>query len=176
MSTPRTKTKSKIGSGSAAGSKQKTKPTAKKSSRRSLSKKKTLENAMIQKQTRLAHAQERAQDYVEVIAGLIAQHGEARATDIAKALGVTHVTVIRTVQRLQREGLVKTQPYRSIFLTPAGETLAEKANARHVTVVAFLEALGISPDIARMDAEGIEHHVSPETLAAFEKFLTKKSD
>ncbi|GAB4168293.1 MAG: manganese-binding transcriptional regulator MntR [Terrimicrobiaceae bacterium] len=131
------------------------------------------DTAAIQRHTRRAHAQERAQDYVEAIAGLIESHGEARATDIARLLGVTHVTVIRTVQRLQREGLVHTRPYRSIFLTADGQRLAARAKARHETVVAFLEALGIPPAAARRDAEGIEHHVSPETLAVFERVLRK---
>ncbi|MGF1655839.1 MAG: manganese-binding transcriptional regulator MntR [Verrucomicrobiales bacterium] len=128
-------------------------------------------HADIQKHTRLAHSQERAQDYVEAIADLIDHTGEARAVDIAKVLGVSHVTVIRTIQRLQREGLVTTQPYRSIFLTDTGRRLASKAKARHQTVVAFLQALGVSTPTARKDAEGIEHHVSPETLQAFERFL-----
>lgn len=129
------------------------------------------DTAAIQRHTRRAHAQERAQDYVEAIADLIAEQGEARATEIARSLGVTHVTVIRTVQRLQREGLVKTLPYRSIFLTPAGRALAARAKERHQTVVAFLEALGVPVATARADAEGIEHHVSPGTLAAMNKFL-----
>ena len=131
------------------------------------------DTAAIQLHTRRAHAQERAQDYVEAIADLIAEHGEARATDIAKSLGVTHVTVIRTVQRLQREGLVTTRPYRSICLTGAGNTLAARAKDRHEKVVAFLEALGVPPRAARIDAEGIEHHVGPQTLAAMERFLSK---
>ncbi|MEX1045420.1 MAG: manganese-binding transcriptional regulator MntR [Chthoniobacterales bacterium] len=131
----------------------------------------TRDTAAIQRHTRRAHAEERAQDYVEAIADLIAEHGEARATDIARSLGVTHVTVIRTVQRLQREGLVKTLPYRSIFLTPAGRALAARAKDRHQTVVAFLEVLGVPLAVARADAEGIEHHVSPATLAAMNKFL-----
>ncbi len=132
-------------------------------------------SADIQRLTRLAHAQERAQDYAEAIADLIAGCGEARATDIANVLGVTHVTVIRTVQRLQREGLVTTQPYRSIFLTEAGRKLAERAKARHEKVLSFLEALGVPCEIAQIDAEGIEHHVSPETLAAFEAFLNRRA-
>jgi len=133
------------------------------------------ETAAYQQRTRLQHAQERAQDYVEVIADLIARRGEARATDLAKSLGVTHVTVIRTVQRLQREGLVSTEPYRSIFLTDAGRRLAGKARARHEKVVAFLEALGVRPSTARADAEGMEHHVSAETLAAMERYLDAES-
>ncbi len=131
------------------------------------------DTAAIQRHTRRAHAQERAQDYVEAIADLIAEHGEARATDIAKSLGVSHVTVIRTVQRLQRQGLVTTRPYRSIFLTGAGNTLAARAKERHEKVVAFLVALGVPPRAARIDAEGIEHHVGPETLAAIDRFLAK---
>jgi len=128
-------------------------------------------SANIQQLTRVAHSKERAEDYVETIADLIQQFGEARATDIARVLGVTHVTVIRTIQRLKRAGLVDTRPYRSIFLTESGRKLAEKTKARHQKVVAFLLALGVTPATARADAEGIEHHVSEETLAAFERFL-----
>lgn len=126
-----------------------------------------------QRRTRQQHAQERAQDYVEAIALLIAETGEARATDLAKSLGVTHVTVIRTVQRLQKLGLVTTQPYRSIFLTASGRKLASQARARHEKVIAFLTALGVPEHIAAADAEGIEHHVSPETLAAIDRFLAR---
>ncbi len=148
-------------------------PPAKSAAKPARTKKKpaTTETAVFQNRTREQHAQERAQDYVEAIAELIEEHGESRATDLARVLGVTHVTVIHTVQRLQRDGLVTTEPYRPIFLTDAGRALAVKSKARHEAVVAFLEALGISPSIARSDAEGIEHHVSPETLKAFAKFV-----
>jgi DtxR family manganese transport transcriptional regulator len=127
--------------------------------------------AACQRRTCQQHAQERAQDYVETIADLIASCGEARATDLAKSLGVTHVTVIRTVERLQREGWVTTQPYRSIFLTEAGRRLAAKAKARHQTVIAFLEALGVSLRCPRRRG-GIEHHVSPEHWPS-ESFLPR---
>jgi len=132
------------------------------------------QTATIQRLTRLAHAQERAQDYVEVIADLITSEGEARATDVARSLGVTHVTVIRTVARLQKEGLVTTKPYRSIFLTEAGQRLAVTARARHKTVVDFLRSIGVPERAALADAEGIEHHVSADTLAAFERHLAKQ--
>ncbi|MGF1678799.1 MAG: manganese-binding transcriptional regulator MntR [Candidatus Methylacidiphilales bacterium] len=133
-------------------------------------------SALHQKRTRQQHAEEKAQDYVEAIAGLIESTGEARATDLARHFGVTHVTVIRTIQRLQKIGLVSTQPYRSIFLTPQGRRKAAQARIRHEKVIAFLIALGISPEVAAADAEGIEHHVSPETLEAFERFLSTKKN
>ncbi|HEY5751790.1 MAG TPA: manganese-binding transcriptional regulator MntR [Chthoniobacterales bacterium] len=131
-------------------------------------------NPLIQgnpRRTRAEHSQETAQDYVELIATLIAQTGEARIVDLARRLGVTHVTVARTIQRLQRDGLVTTQPYRAVFLTDAGRKLAEESRRRHEIVVAFLRALGIPDAVAQSDAEGIEHHVSKETLAAFQKHL-----
>jgi len=118
---------------------------------------------------------ETAQDYVEVVADLIDATGEARAVDIARRLGVTHVTVIKTVGRLQREGLLKTQPYRSIFLTDNGRKLAVETRRRHLIVVDFLRALGISTETALADAEGIEHHVSAETLDALEAFVKSQT-
>ena len=121
------------------------------------------------RRTRLEHAAETAQDYAEAIADLSALHGEARAVDLARRFGVSHVTVIRTVARLQRDGYLSTRPYRSIFLTEKGARLAKESRQRHEIVVAFLRSLGVSEEVAQTDAEGIEHHVSPETLAAFKR-------
>ena len=120
------------------------------------------------------HAVEIAQDYAEAIADLAAAVGEARVVDLARRLGVTHVTVNRTLARLKRAGYVNTRPYRAIFLTDAGCKLAAESKLRHETVVAFLQSLGVSKKVARMDAEGIEHHVSPETLAAFERRIGRR--
>lgn len=120
------------------------------------------------------HAVEIAQDYVEAIADLVAETGEARVVDLAKRLGVTHVTVNRTVTRLQKAGFVHSQPYRAIFLTDKGRNLAEICKTRHETVVAFLRSLGVPQRVAEMDAEGIEHHVSADTLAAFRSMLRKR--
>jgi len=117
------------------------------------------------------HSQELAQDYVEKIAELIDKTGEARVTELARGLGVTHVTANQTIKRLQRQGLVTCQPYRSIFLTADGRSLANESRNRHETVVRFLTALGVPAAVAESDAEGIEHHVSNETLAAFLRHL-----
>jgi DtxR family manganese transport transcriptional regulator len=122
------------------------------------------------RQTRHEHAMETAEDYVEAIADLMAEEGEARAVDLAYRLGLSHVTVIRTLRRLKRDGYVTTRPYRSIFLTAKGSRLADESHRRHQVVVKFLRALGIPEVIAQADAEGLEHHVSRETLAAFRRF------
>jgi DtxR family manganese transport transcriptional regulator len=123
--------------------------------------------------SRRDRASEIAQDYVEAIADLSTSLGEARVTDLARRLGVTHVTVNRTLARLRQAGYVHTKPYRAIFLTDSGRLLAEESKKRHETVAAFLRSLGISEKTSELDAEGIEHHVSPETLAAFERLLKK---
>lgn len=125
------------------------------------------------RRSRRDRAVETAQDYVEAIADLSVSLGEARVVDLAQRLGVTHVTVNRTLSRLQQSGYVNTKPYRAIFLTEAGRKLATECKQRHETVTAFLRSLGISGKVAELDAEGIEHHVSPETLAAFERLLKK---
>ncbi|MBS0196975.1 MAG: manganese-binding transcriptional regulator MntR [Planctomycetes bacterium] len=121
------------------------------------------------RRTREDHAAETAQDYAEAVADLIEAYGEARVTDLARLLGVSHVTVVRTVARLQREELLSTRPYRSIFLTTRGKKLADEARRRHLVVLDFLLWLGVGLTNAQRDAEGIEHHVSAETLAAMER-------
>jgi len=124
--------------------------------------------------TRDDHSRENAEDYVELIEALIEETGEARAVDLAERLGVSHVTVSKTVRRLQREGFVTTQPYRSIFLTDKGRAVAAASRARHDLVLRFLMSLGVSADVAETDSEGIEHHVSKETLVAMRRFLESK--
>ena len=116
---------------------------------------------------RRAHQSEVAEDYVEMISDLIGETGEARTVDLAARFGVTSPTVNAIVRRLQRENLVETRPYRSIFLTEAGKALAESSRARHQIVRDFLVTIGVPEIIAEEDAEGVEHHVSEETLAVF---------
>jgi DtxR family manganese transport transcriptional regulator len=120
-----------------------------------------------------AHQRELAEDYVELIADLIDQRGEARVVDLAGRLGVTNATVNNAIQRLRRDGLVTSKPYRSIFLTEQGRELAETSRERHQVVREFLIALGVDDETADTDAEGIEHHVSDSTLGAFRGYLTK---
>lgn len=121
--------------------------------------------------TRTAQASALLEDYVELIDDLIASHGEARPTDVARRLGVSHVTAIKAIGRLKREGLATSRPYRGVFLTEEGQALARRVRARHRLVVDVLLALGVPAEAAEADAEGLEHHVSDATLDAFARFL-----
>jgi DtxR family manganese transport transcriptional regulator len=116
-------------------------------------------------QTREAHRFELAEDYVETILDLIDEDGHAKLTELATRFGVTHPTVFKSLRRLEAEGLVVLQPYKSIELTNRGLSLARHCRKRHEIVVNFLRNLGLDAETAEIDAEGIEHHVSEQTLA-----------
>lgn len=151
---------------------------AKRTRRRSVDKKprRPTDAAVVQQarqhsRIRSDHSSETAEDYVELISQLIRSHGEARTVDIAKRLGVSHVTVTKTIARLQKAGYVRSEPYRSIFLTSVGDELARRSEERHRLVVAFLRKLGVNAADAETDAEGIEHHVSEATMSAIRGFV-----
>ncbi len=119
--------------------------------------------------TRRDHSNETAEDYVEAIAEILTEKKECRAVDLAAFFGVSHVTVKRIVSRLAGEGLLQTEPYRPITLTRQGKRLATMSRQRHEIVQNFLLAIGVDAATAALDTEGIEHHVSPKTLARFEE-------
>ncbi len=123
--------------------------------------------------TRDHHANETAEDYVEAVFEIIEKSGECRVLDLARQFDVSHVTVSRIVRRLQDEKLLSTEPYRPIVLTTSGAKLAAYVKKRHEVVLEFLVAIGVDQRTAEIDSEGIEHHVSPKTLAAMKKFLKK---
>lgn len=89
---------------------------------------------------------------------------------------MTQPTVSKNLARLKREGFIEQIPYRSLQLTDAGRQLAEACRRRHRIVVEFLIALGVSPEVAEHDAEGIEHHVSEETLSVFKGFVRRADE
>jgi len=119
------------------------------------------------RRTRRDHTTETAEDYVEAIDGILTDQGECRVVDLARHFAVSHVTVTRIVARLQEAALVVTERYRPIQLTEKGKKLATASRERHEIVYKFLLAIGIDAATAAIDAEGIEHHVSPRTLKRF---------
>ncbi len=135
--------------------------------------KKTLDIADRHRRTRSDHSAETAEDYVEAIAQVLAEKGTCRVVDLARRFDVSRVTVTKIVARLKENGLVTGEPYKPMELTDAGKRLAEKSRQRHEVVYQFLLALGVSKAVAATDSEGIEHHVSPETLKAMQTFLDK---
>ena len=123
--------------------------------------------------TRRDHATENAEDYVEAIAEIESAERVCRLVDLARRFGVSHVTANRIVARLAKEGLVETQPYQPVSLTRKGRLLATRCRKRHETVFRFLRCIGVDEKTAAIDAEGIEHHVSPSTLELFNQFVER---
>ena len=124
---------------------------------------------------RNAHKTENTEDYLELIAELLNKFGEARIVDIANKLNIAQATANKTIKRLQIQGYVKKEPYRSIFLTVKGQKIASQSKKRHNIVYNFLINLGLDKKIAAADAEGIEHHVSEKTLNKMEKYNKSKN-
>ncbi len=133
-----------------------------------------LKKRMSFSKVRNAHKTENTEDYLELIAELLNSKGEARIVDIAESLGIAQATANKTIQRLQTQGFIKREPYRSIFLTLKGQKIASESKKRHNIVYNFLLNLGLDKNTASEDAEGIEHHVSEKTLRKMDNFNSKK--
>jgi Mn-dependent DtxR family transcriptional regulator len=137
-----------------------------------------------------ARPSQSAEDYLERIHELIQEKGYARAVDIAHSLKVRQASVTAMVQKLAKEGYLQYEKYRGILITPKGREVACHIGQRHATLEHFFTLLGIAPATRHQDIEGIEHHLSRETveriagLAAFleenpatlKKFLVRWSD
>lgn len=140
-------------------------------------------NAMAKKSDRLeaireAHSLEseaahtdRMEDYLEVIYELIKKKGYATTIDISKYLNVSSPSVTKMVQKLDESGHLNYEKYRGIVLTAKGTSVAEGMHDKHNLLVEFLKMIGVKDDIANIDAEGIEHHLHPETLKKLEDFV-----
>ncbi|HEY1476879.1 MAG TPA: transcriptional regulator MntR [Chthoniobacterales bacterium] len=113
------------------------------------------------------------EDYLEQILDLINTKGYARVADIAQGLRISQASVTNMVQRLDAEGLLKYEKYRGLVLTTAGETLARNIMRRHQLLSDFLRMIGIDEEVIYHDVEGMEHHISPQTLRAIEALLSE---
>lgn len=112
-----------------------------------------------------------AEDYTEMIADLIAAHGKVRVCDLAREMGVSHVSVIKTIKKLVRDGYLKDKIHPLIDLTPKGKETAAYSKKKHNILSHFLLKLGVPEHVAAADVEGLEHHISPATLQAIEEHL-----
>lgn len=110
------------------------------------------------------------EDYVEAIQEISEIKGDVKNADLAIHFGVSQATINKNLKRLITSKLATSEPYRSIFLTNEGKKLAATSKEKHNIVYQFLIKLGVSKKIAQYDSEGIEHHVSDETLKLMKNF------
>ncbi len=111
------------------------------------------------------------EDYLEVIYELIKKKGYATQTDISESLNVSLPSVSKMLQRLDESRYLKYEKYRGINLTEVGIEVAENIHEKHGTLSEFFKMIGVDEDIANIDAEGIEHHLHPQTLKKLREFI-----
>ena len=114
---------------------------------------------------------DRMEDYLEVIYELIKNKGYATQTDISESVNVSLPGVTKMLQRLDERNYLKYEKYRGISLTEAGINLAEGIHEKHGLLSEFFKTIGVDGDIANIDAEGIEHHLHPQTLKKLREFM-----
>lgn len=100
------------------------------------------------------------EDHIEIIYSLIEQKGYARVSDIAEALSVLPSSVTKMVQKLDKDGYLIYERYRGLVLTPKGQKLGKRLVKRHDLLEQFLRLVGVQEDLIYHDVEGIEHHLS----------------
>ncbi|HYG21831.1 MAG TPA: transcriptional regulator MntR [Verrucomicrobiae bacterium] len=105
-----------------------------------------------------------AEDYLERIHELIEQKGYARVVDIASSLKVKQASVTVMVQRLAEAGYLKYEKYRGLVMTDEGRAVAVRIQDRHTTLSRFFSLFGLDPETQHQDIEGIEHHLSADTV------------
>lgn len=128
------------------------------------------ERAIHFRKTRSTRPFEIAEDYTELIADLIEIQGQARVCDIAREMGISHVSVLKTLKRLTRDGYLE-KCSQIIHLTPLGKKMAAFSKKKHRILSEFLVKLGVPEHIVAIDVEGIEHYISPITLEAIEAHM-----
>lgn len=119
------------------------------------------------------HQREVVEDYLEAILDLSKEHGEVRVSELSHYFGVSMATVNQHIKRLMSLKYITSKPYRSIFLTDKGKAIALQSFKRHQLVIEFLVKIGVPAKTAHLEAEGLEHHFSNNTILCIERWIKK---
>jgi Mn-dependent DtxR family transcriptional regulator len=119
------------------------------------------------------HRTDRMEDYLEVIYELVQRKGYATTVDISSYLNVSSPSVTKMMQKLDETGYLKYEKYRGIRLTNEGIRIDLNIRNRHGLLYEFFKIIGVEEETANNDAEGIEHHLHPETMKKLEEFINE---
>lgn len=108
------------------------------------------------------------EDYLERIYTLIEDKGYARVSDIAEALDVHPSSVTKMVQKLDQNNYLIYEKYRGLILTAKGKKMGKRLVDRHELLEEFLQMIGVSEENIYTDVEGIEHHLSWDSITSIE--------
>ncbi|MFP5113315.1 transcriptional regulator MntR [Bacillaceae bacterium C204] len=104
------------------------------------------------------------EDYIEQIYILIEEKGYARVSDIAEALSVHPSSVTKMVQKLDKDEYLVYEKYRGLVLTTKGKKIGKRLVFRHDLLEQFLKIIGVKNENIYNDVEGIEHHLSWDSI------------
>lgn len=113
-----------------------------------------------------------SEDYLERIWELLTEKGYARVSDMADKLSIKPASVTKMVQKLEQLGYIKREPYRGFTLTALGQRVGKKISRRHVILKEFLTLLGVPTKVMQKDIEGLEHHLSAESVKGLERMIS----
>ncbi|MFD1885186.1 transcriptional regulator MntR [Paenibacillus wenxiniae] len=111
------------------------------------------------------------EDYLERIYQLIEQKGYARVSDIAEGLEVHPSSVTKMIQKLDKDEYLIYEKYRGLVLTSKGKKMGKRLVDRHQLLEDFLDIIGVNPDYIYKDVEGIEHHLSWDSITQIETLV-----
>lgn len=111
------------------------------------------------------------EDYLERIYKLIDEKGYARVSDIAEGLEVHPSSVTKMIQKLDKDNYLIYEKYRGLVLTNKGKKMGKRLVDRHQLLETFLATIGVQDDNIYRDVEGIEHHLSWDSITCIETLV-----
>ncbi len=111
------------------------------------------------------------EDYLERIYKLIDEKGYARVSDIAEGLEVHPSSVTKMIQKLDKDNYLVYEKYRGLVLTSQGKKMGKRLVDRHHLLEDFMNIIGVQEDNIYKDVEGIEHHLSWDSITCIETLV-----
>lgn len=111
------------------------------------------------------------EDYLERIYKLIDEKGYARVSDIAEGLEVHPSSVTKMIQKLDKDEYLIYEKYRGLVLTNKGKKVGKRLVDRHQLLEEFLGLIGVQQEYIYNDVEGIEHHLSWDSITRIETLV-----
>ncbi|WEK55583.1 MAG: transcriptional regulator MntR [Candidatus Cohnella colombiensis] len=111
------------------------------------------------------------EDYLERIYRLIDEKGYARVSDIAEGLEVHPSSVTKMIQKLDKDNYLIYEKYRGLVLTNKGKKMGKRLVERHHLLESFLQIIGVQQENIYQDVEGIEHHLSWDSITCIETLV-----
>lgn len=111
------------------------------------------------------------EDYLERIYKLVDEKGYARVSDIAEGLSVHPSSVTKMIQKLDKSSYLVYEKYRGLMLTSKGKKMGKRLMERHQLLESFLTLIGVQEENIYKDVEGIEHHLSSDSITCIETLV-----